>query len=48
VLDDTPVTESREVCSDVFPENCECQPSVIPSIEICFAPKSVAATKEEK
>ncbi|PUE55266.1 two-partner secretion domain-containing protein [Limnohabitans parvus] len=48
VLDDTPVTESREVCSDVFPENCECQPSVIPSIEICFAPKRVAATKEEK
>ncbi len=48
VLDDKPVTESREVCSDVFPENCECQPSVIPSIEICFAPKSVAATKEEK
>jgi hypothetical protein len=48
VLDDTPVTESREVCSDVSPENCECQPSVIPSIEICFAPKSVAATKEEK
>jgi hypothetical protein len=48
VLDDTPVTESREVCSDVFPENCECQPSVIPSVEICFAPKRVAATKEEK
>ncbi len=48
VLDDKAVTESREVCSDVFPENCECQPSVIPSIEICFAPKSVAATKEEK
>ncbi len=48
VLDDKPVTESREVCSDVFPENCECQPSVIPSIEICFAPKRVAATKEEK
>jgi hypothetical protein len=48
VLDDTPVTESREVCSDVFPENCECQPSVIPSVEICFVPKRVAATKEEK
>ncbi|PUE10296.1 filamentous hemagglutinin N-terminal domain-containing protein [Limnohabitans sp. T6-20] len=48
VLDDKPVTESREVCSDVFPENCECQPSVITSIEICFAPKRVAATKEEK
>jgi hypothetical protein len=48
LLDDKPVTESREACSEVFPENCECQASVIPSVKICFAPKRVAATKEEK
>jgi hypothetical protein len=48
VLDDTPVTESREACSEVFPENCECQPSLIPSVEICFVPKHVSATKEGK
>jgi hypothetical protein len=48
VLDDQPANESREVCSDLYPENCECQPSVIPTIEICFAPKRVVANKEEK
>jgi filamentous hemagglutinin family protein len=48
VLDDQPLSESREICSDLNPENCECQPSVIPTIEICFAPKSLAANKEEK
>jgi hypothetical protein len=48
VLDDQPANESREVCSDLYPENCECQPSVIPTIEICFAPKRVVASKEEK
>ncbi|PUE43375.1 filamentous hemagglutinin N-terminal domain-containing protein [Limnohabitans sp. Hippo3] len=48
VLDDQPLSQTQEVCSDLTPENCECQASVIPSIEICFAPKSVAATKEEK
>jgi hypothetical protein len=48
VLDDQPANESREVCSDLYPENCECLPSVIPTIEICFAPKRVVANKEEK
>jgi hypothetical protein len=48
VLDDQPLNQSREVCSDLTPENCECQLSVVPTIEICFAPKSVAANKEEK
>lgn len=48
VLDDQHLNQAQDVCSDLNPENCECQASVISSIEICFAPKSVAATKEEK
>jgi hypothetical protein len=48
VLDDQALTENASVCSDLTPENCECLSSVIPTIEICFAPMRVVANKEEK
>ena len=38
--------ESREECSDLNPEKCECETTSLPGVEMCFAPTRVISKKD--